>query len=271
LSFAVGLFTNLTRDHLDYHQTMEAYLAAKLRLTALLGPDGVEVVNADDPAWRGMPRRGPRRTFGLASTADVRAEELKLDHGGSTFVLRAREGGATIRLPLLGTFNVANALGAAAAALAVGEPFANVATRLNAAPQVPGRMERIVEHPSVVLRDYAHTPDALERALESLRGLTPGRLIVLFGAGGDRDRGKRPVMGRVAAEGADLVVVPGLAGRPFLRIADRLEAIRAALAEARPGDTVLLAGKGHETYQVVGHDKLPFDEREIVLRILGDS
>jgi UDP-N-acetylmuramoyl-L-alanyl-D-glutamate--2,6-diaminopimelate ligase len=289
LSFAVGLFTNLTRDHLDYHQTMEAYLAAKLRLTALLGPDGIEVVNADDPAWRGMPRRGPRRTFGLASTADVRAEELKLDHGGSTFVLRAREGGATIRLPLLGTFNVANALGAAAAALAVGEPFANVATRLNAAPQVPGRMERIVEHPSVVLRDYAHTPDALERALESLRGLTPGRLIVLFGAGGDRDRGKRPVMGRVAAEGADLVVVtsdnprtedpesiideivPGLAGRPFLRIADRLEAIRAALAEARPGDTVLLAGKGHETYQVVGHDKLPFDEREIVLRILGDS
>jgi UDP-N-acetylmuramoyl-L-alanyl-D-glutamate--2,6-diaminopimelate ligase len=140
-----------------------------------------------------------------------------------------------------------------------------------------------------VLRDYAHTPDALERALESLRGLTPGRLIVLFGAGGDRDRGKRPVMGRVAAEGADLVVVtsdnprtedpesiideivPGLAGRPFLRIADRLEAIRAALAEARPGDTVLLAGKGHETYQVVGQDKLPFDEREIVLRILGDS
>jgi UDP-N-acetylmuramoyl-L-alanyl-D-glutamate--2,6-diaminopimelate ligase len=289
LSFAAGIFTNLTRDHLDYHGTMESYLAAKLRLSGLLGADGVEVINADDAAWQAMPRRGPRRTFGLAPTADVRAEELTLDHGGSTFLLRAPEGSATVRLPLLGAFNVANALGAAAAALAVGESFPSVARRLGAAPQVPGRMERIVEHPSVVLRDYAHTPDALERALETLRPLTPGRLIVLFGAGGDRDRGKRPVMGRVTGEAADLVVVtsdnprtedpeaiiddivPGLAGRPYLRIADRLKAIHAALAEARPGDTVLLAGKGHETYQVVGKEKLPFDEREIVLRALGSA
>jgi UDP-N-acetylmuramoyl-L-alanyl-D-glutamate--2,6-diaminopimelate ligase len=289
LSFAAGVFTNLTRDHLDYHQTMEQYLAAKLRLSALLSPDGVEVVNLDDPAWRAMPRRSPRRTFGLSSGADVRADELRLDHGGSTFMVRAPEGHATIRLPLLGEFNVANALGAAAAALAVGVPFGQVAERLNAAPQVPGRMERITEHPSVVLRDYAHTPDALVRALETLRPLTPGRLIVLFGAGGDRDRGKRPVMGRVAAEGADFVVVtsdnprtedperiiddiePGLAGRPYVRIADRTEAIRAALRQAGPGDTVLLAGKGHETYQVIGHDKMPFDERTIVLDALGQG
>ncbi len=287
LSFAAGIFTNLTRDHLDYHQTMEAYLAAKLRLSSLLAPDGVEVVNADDTAWQAMPRRAPRLTFGLTPTADVRAEELNLDHGGSTFILRTPEGAAPVRLPLLGAFNVANALGAAAAALAVGEPFPAVAAGLNAAPQVPGRMERIVEHPSVVLRDYAHTPDALERALETLRPLTPGRLIVLFGAGGDRDRGKRPVMGRVSGEAADLVVVtsdnprtedpeaiiddivPGLAGRPFIRIADRKAAILAALAEAKRGDTVLLAGKGHETYQVVGKEKLPFDEREIVLQALG--
>lgn len=289
LTFAAGVFTNLTRDHLDYHGTMESYLAAKLRLSALLGPDGVEVVNADDPAWRQMPLRAARRTFGLSPVADVRAEELSLDHGGSTFLLRAPEGHATIRLPLLGEFNVANALGAAAAALAIGQPFARVAERLNAVPQVPGRMERITEHPAVVLRDYAHTPDALVRALETLRPLTPGRLIVLFGAGGDRDRGKRPVMGRVAAEGADVVVItsdnprtedpeaiiddiiPGVVGRPYVRIADRTEAIRAALKESRPGDTVLLAGKGHETYQVVGHEKLPFDERSIVLNALGQG
>ncbi|MEO8031058.1 MAG: UDP-N-acetylmuramoyl-L-alanyl-D-glutamate--2,6-diaminopimelate ligase [Gemmatimonadota bacterium] len=286
LSFAAGVFTNFTRDHLDYHGTMEDYLAAKLRLSALLAPDGIEVVNQDDPAWNGMPRRTPRLSFGLSLTADVRAEALALDHGGSTFLLKAPHGHAAIRLPLLGEFNVANALAAAAAALAVGEPFASVAAGLNAAPQVPGRMERITERPCVVLRDYAHTPDALARALETLRPLTPGKLIVLFGAGGDRDRGKRPVMGRVAAEGADLVVVtsdnprtedpeaiiddivPGLAGRPHLRITDRADAIKAALGRAGAGDTVLLAGKGHETYQVVGHDKVPFDERAIVLHAL---
>jgi len=289
LSFAAGVFTNLTRDHLDYHGTMESYFAAKLRLSSCLAPGGYEVVNLDDPAWRAMPPYRPRLAFGLDPAADVCAAELQLNHGGSSFLLRAREGQAAVRLPLLGSFNVSNALGAAAAALALRIPFDEVVAGLRAAPQVPGRMERIAEVPCVVLRDYAHTPDALERALETLRPLTPGRLFVVFGCGGDRDRGKRPVMGRIAAQLADVPVVTsdnprtedpeaivdevvaGIGGRPFLRQTDRAEAIRLALRQAVRGDTVLLAGKGHETYQVIGTSKVPFDERTIVLEALDHS
>ncbi len=282
LTFAAGVFTNLTRDHLDYHGTMEQYLAAKLRLSSYLALDGIEVVNLDDPVWREMPDRSGRITFGVHPAADVRASDFAMDAAGSRFRLASRWGNTEVSLPLLGDFNIANAMAAAACALGMGRPLGDVATRLAAAPQVPGRMERIAERPCVVLRDYAHTPDALERALATLRPLTAGRLIVVFGCGGDRDRGKRPLMGRIAAERADLAVVTsdnprtespeaiiddvedGMGSVPHLRLADRRAAIAAALAEARPADTVLLAGKGHETYQVIGTEKLPFDEREIV-------
>lgn len=192
-------------------------------------------------------------------------------------------------LPLLGEFNVANALGAAGAALALGLPFGTVVERLHQAPQIPGRMERIGSRPGPVLRDYAHTPDALERALRTLRPLTAGRLIVVFGCGGERDRGKRPIMGRLAAELADLAVVSsdnprgedpeaiireveaGMGSTPHARIADRRAAILWALAEARPEDTLLLAGKGHETYQVIGSEKVPFDEAAIVAEATGSA
>jgi UDP-N-acetylmuramoyl-L-alanyl-D-glutamate--2,6-diaminopimelate ligase len=212
----------------------------------------------------------------------VRASGVVLDASGSRFELSGRFGTVEASIPLLGDFNVANALAAAACALGLGRPLSDVVDRLASVPQVPGRMERISDTPCVVLRDYAHTPDALERAIATLRPLTRGRLIVLFGCGGDRDRGKRPIMGRIAAEGADLPVVTsdnprtedpgaiiddiekGMGNVPHLRITDRLAAIHAALNEAREGDTVLLAGKGHETYQVVGTDRVPFDEREIV-------
>jgi UDP-N-acetylmuramoyl-L-alanyl-D-glutamate--2,6-diaminopimelate ligase len=287
LTFAAGIFTNLTRDHLDYHGTMEAYLAAKLKLSTLLGLSGVEVVNLDDPAWRVLPANDRRVTFGLGADADVRAANLELGAAGSRFLLDGRFGRADVALPLLGDFNVSNALAAAACALALGHPLADVATRLSASPQVPGRMELISERPCAVLRDYAHTPDALERALRTLRPLTPGRIIVVFGCGGDRDRGKRPLMGQLAAELSDLPVVTsdnprtenpdaiiddverGMGSVPRLRIADRRLAIAAALGEARSGDTLLLAGKGHETYQVIGTEKQPFDEREIVLAALA--
>jgi UDP-N-acetylmuramoyl-L-alanyl-D-glutamate--2,6-diaminopimelate ligase len=282
LSFAAGIFTNLTRDHLDYHATMEAYLAAKLRLDGLLAFDGVQVVNADDPAWRALPAGRRRVTFGLGGQADVRAEEVTLASAGSTLRLAGPAGRAMVSLPLLGEFNVANALGAAAAALGLGRTFDEVVERLGTAPQVPGRMERLATQPAVILRDYAHTPDALERALDALRPLTPGRLVVVFGCGGDRDRGKRPVMGRIAVTHADLAIVTsdnprtedpehimddveqGMGSAAHHRFADRREAIAAALGEAGPGDTVLLAGKGHETYQVIGTEKVAFDEREIV-------
>lgn len=282
LTFAAGVFTNLTRDHLDYHATMEAYLAAKLRLDGLLGLQGLQVVNADDPAWQALPGGRRRLTFGIAGTAHVRAEEVSLGNAGSTFRLVTPMGQAVVQLPLLGDFNVSNALGAAAAALGLGRPFDEVVERLGTAPQVPGRMERLATQPAVILRDYAHTPDALERALGALRPLTPGRLVVVFGCGGDRDRGKRPVMGRIAVTLADVAVITsdnprtedpdhimddveqGMGTAPHQRVADRREAIAAALRVAAPGDTVLLAGKGHETYQVIGTEKVPFDEREIV-------
>jgi UDP-N-acetylmuramoyl-L-alanyl-D-glutamate--2,6-diaminopimelate ligase len=282
LSFAAGVFTNLTRDHLDYHGTMESYLAAKLKLGGMLTEGGVEVVNLDDAAWAVLPAGARRVTFGLHPAADVRASGLVLGAAGSRFRLEGCFGTAEISLPLLGDFNVANALAAAACALGVGVPLAEVAGRLSTSPQVPGRMELLTETPCVVLRDYAHTPDALERALATLRPLTRGRLVVVFGCGGDRDKGKRPLMGRIAAAGADLAVVTsdnprtedpagiiddieqGMAGAAHVRIVDRLEAIHTTLAGARTGDTVLLAGKGHETYQILGTAKVPFDEREIV-------
>jgi UDP-N-acetylmuramoyl-L-alanyl-D-glutamate--2,6-diaminopimelate ligase len=287
LGFAAGVFTNLTRDHLDYHGTMESYLAAKLKLTALLTLAGVEVVNLDDDAWRALPTRASRVTFGLHPAADVRASGVTLDASGSRFRLEGRFGGAEASLPLLGDFNVSNALAAIACALGLGRPLDDVVARLAKSPQVPGRMERIADRPCIVLRDYAHTPDALERALATLRPLTRGRIIVVFGCGGDRDRGKRPIMGRIAAEGADLAIATsdnprtedpgaiiddieqGMGGVPHLRIVDRLAAIHAALEQARPGDTLLLAGKGHETYQVLGTEKVPFDERAIVRAATG--
>jgi UDP-N-acetylmuramoyl-L-alanyl-D-glutamate--2,6-diaminopimelate ligase len=282
LAFAAGVFTNLTRDHLDYHGTMEAYLSAKLRLSALLRLGGLEVVNLDEGAWHGMPACTSRLTFGVDPAADVRATDIVLDAAGSRFHMSGHFGPAEVSLPLLGDFNVANALAAAATALGLGRPVAHIVERLAGAPQVPGRMERIAETPCIVLRDYAHTPDALERALTSLRPLTSGRIIVVFGCGGDRDKGKRPIMGRIAAELSDLAIATsdnprtedpgaiiddieqGMGGMSHLRIPDRLAAIHAALNEARAGDTILLAGKGHETYQVIGTERLPFDEREIV-------
>ncbi len=290
LAFAVAVFTNLTRDHLDYHGTMEAYHAAKLRLLGLLAADGVVVLNADEAAWRAIPRSSRTLTFGTEAAAEVRALDVVGDASGSRFRLTGRYGTREATLPLPGEFNVANALAAAATSLAIGRRIDEVVDRLADAPQIPGRMERIAAGPFTVLRDYAHTPDALARVLETLRPLTAGRLIALFGCGGDRDRGKRPLMAKAAAPRADFLfltsdnprtedpdrildeIQAGLPpGTPHLRMTDRRVAIQAALAEAKAGDTVLLAGKGHETYQVIGTETRPFDERMIVRELLGAS
>jgi len=288
LVFAAAIFTNLTRDHLDYHKTFEAYFAAKARLVAYLAPDGLAVVNADDAAWAKLPRAPRRITFGERGKADVTAADVVADARGARFTLVTSAGRHAVALPLLGRFNVANALGVAACAVGLGVRPAEVAERLSTAPQVPGRMERIAADPCTVLRDYAHTPDALERALETTRDITApgGRVIVVFGAGGDRDRGKRAPMGAAAASLADIAIATsdnprtedperildeveaGMGSRPHYRLTDRRAAIAQALELARLGDTVLLAGKGHESYQVVGTVKQPFDEREIV-RELG--
>ena len=288
LVFDGAVFTNLSREHLDYHRTMDEYRVAKLKLFDYLATTGVAAVNGDDPAWAGLEGRARVVTFGLKPGRSVRAEAVELGPVSSRFTLAGRFGSADIELPLPGEFNVSNALGAATVALGMGLGMAAVAEGLGQAPQVPGRMERLVEHPCVVLRDYAHKPDALERVLQTLRPLTRERLIVLFGCGGDRDTGKRPIMGRIAAQLADLTVVTSdnprtedpdriidevMAGIPagaaVQRIADRREAIRWALGQSRAGDTLVLAGKGHETYQLVGKEYLPFDERTIVADALA--
>ncbi len=328
LAFDVAVFTSFSRDHLDYHGTMAAYFAAKAKLVSMLKPDGVAVVNGAEPAWGALPEAPRTLSFitDLSDTPDaattlarasatVRAESVRFDATGSQFTLRARDGSsgglrAETGIPLLGDFNVTNATGAVAAAWALGGSLDSLAAALRGLPQVPGRLERLLEHPTV-LRDYAHTPDALDRALRAVRPFActpegnPTRVIALFGCGGDRDRGKRPEMGAIAQKHADVVILtsdnprtedperilddieagmrvaPGsaanaganaganvAAGRtPHVRIEDRREAIAHALRIARPHDVVLLAGKGHETYQIRGTEKLHFDEAEIVAEL----
>lgn len=294
IPFDAAIFTNLTRDHLDYHQTMEAYFASKARLVGLLARTGVAVVNQDDRAWDKLPDAPRRVTFGLRaqrSGAQVHATYLASNPSysaeGSSWALYANGTSYDVELPLLGDFNVANALGAAAAVVALGRDPAEMATRLWSVPQVPGRLERIADVP-VVLRDYAHTPDALERALAAVRPFARGRLIVVFGCGGDRDPGKRPQMGAVAARHADHAIITsdnprtedpdrildeieaGMTGSSHERIEDRRAAIGRALSLAHPvDDLVLLAGKGHETYQIRGTEKTPFDEAAIVGELLA--
>ena len=283
LHFAAGVFTNLTRDHLDYHVTMDAYFAAKAMLIPLLARDGAAVVNAEDAAWNALP--AAPRTIRFGSGGDVRAERIRFSSRGSVWQLAIGLEVHDISLPLIGDFNIANALGAAGAAYAMGVSPADIARRLSTLPQVPGRLEIIAEHPTV-LRDYAHTPDALERALAAVRPFCGGRLIVVFGCGGDRDRGKRPEMGRIAESFADLAIATSdnprtedperilddiEAGmqKPHERIEDRREAIADAMQLAGPTDVIVLAGKGHETYQIRGTVKYPFDEREIVRDLMS--
>jgi UDP-N-acetylmuramoyl-L-alanyl-D-glutamate--2,6-diaminopimelate ligase len=277
-----AVFTNLTRDHLDYHRTMGAYFAAKATLLSYLRPTGTCVANADDSVWRQLPRTGRTIWYSAAdAAADVRASGIRFGPRGSEWDLEISGHPALrVHLPLIGDFNVANALAAGAAAWALGVSPATVAERLSTVPQVPGRLEVLHDAPTV-LRDYAHTPDALERALQAVRPFAAGRLIVVFGAGGDRDRGKRPQMGAIVDRLADVAIVTSDNPRTedperilddieqgmtkaHERLEDRGRAVARAIEMAGPQDLIVLAGKGHETYQVRGTTPYPFDEREIV-------
>ena len=284
VAFDVVAFTNLTRDHLDYHGTMEKYFAAKAKLLDYLLPHGTVVFNLDDPAWTDLQTSRRRVAFSVRVSAEVHASDIRFGPRGSEFTLALGPDRANVRLPLIGDFNVVNALGAAASAFALGVRAQMIADRLSTMPQVPGRLEVLRESPTV-LRDYAHTPDALDRALAAVRPFAPERLIVVFGCGGDRDKGKRPVMGGIAEEKADLAIVTsdnprtedpeailddieqGMHRTNHERIEDRRAAIERALTTSSPADVIVLAGKGHEDYQIRGTEKLPFDEKVIVAEL----
>jgi UDP-N-acetylmuramoyl-L-alanyl-D-glutamate--2,6-diaminopimelate ligase len=292
IRFDVALFTNLTQDHLDFHADMEDYFRAK-RLLFEMEP-GVAIVNVDDPYGERLAEDFECVTFSAeGAEADYRARDVAFDAGGAEFTAVGPEGETPVRIGLPGHFNVANALAALTAASALGVEPAVAADGLAAAGRVPGRFEPVDEgQPFAVLVDYAHTPDSMENVLRAARRLTEGRLISVFGAGGDRDRDKRPKMGRVGAELSDLAVVTSdnpRSERPEAIIeeilagigegngveveVDRRAAIALALSRAEPGDTVVIAGKGHEQGQEFeGGRKIPFDDREVAreaLRRLG--
>jgi UDP-N-acetylmuramoyl-L-alanyl-D-glutamate--2,6-diaminopimelate ligase len=297
LDFDVALFTNLTRDHLDFHGTFEDYRRAKRRLFELLAaspkPGRTAVVNADDAAGAAMVAGLdiPVLPFGLGPAARVRAVEHASDLDGIRMTVDTPAGRLTLCSPLIGEHNVMNLLGAVAAGLALGLAPDAIATALAGVGTVPGRFERVqAGQPFLVVVDYAHTPDALERVLLTARKITRGRLGVVFGCGGDRDRTKRPIMGEIAARLADRAwvtsdnprserpaaiideIVAGMTGATgrYATEPDRRQAIGAALDWARAGDTVVIAGKGHETYQIIGADVLDFDDRAVARAILGE-
>ena len=289
LEFDVGVFTNLTQDHLDFHETLESYRDAKARLfRSETRGDRTKrftgAVNVDDPVGRWIKERAdhPVLGFGMGADADLRAEGVELRPDGTSF--RIREAGEVTRvaLRLRGAFNAMNGLAAFAAGRALGIPRPSIVAGLEKVAAVPGRLEPVDEgQPFQVLVDYAHTPDALERALEAVRAFKPARVICVFGCGGDRDKGKRPLMGSVAVRLADRVILTsdnprsedpesilrdieaGVRGATNVStIVDRAKAIAAAIDACAPGDALLIAGKGHETYQIIGPKTLPFDDRE---------
>lgn len=289
IRFAAGLFTNLSQDHLDFHGSMEDYCDAKALLFRQCEKG---VYNADDP-WADRVTRDapcPLSSFG-EKAGELRGENIRLAVDGVDFDA-CRDGETVpVRVNIPGGFTVYNALGVMAAARELGVPLADSARVLRQSAGVKGRVEVVpVPGEYTVLIDYAVTPDAIENVLATVRDFARGRVVILFGCGGDRDRGKRPKMGRIAARMADFVVVtsdnprtevpgdiiadilPGLEGTetPYVVVEDRVEAIRYALDHARKDDVIILAGKGHETYQIVGHEKRHLDEREVVAAYIAE-
>jgi UDP-N-acetylmuramyl-tripeptide synthetase len=298
--FAAAAFTNLTQDHLDFHGTLEAYREAKLELFAnprYQPADGsmIGVINADDPAAPIFAQRalGPVREFGLTG-GDYRAAEVSLRPDGSLFQLIHPRGETPVAMQLVGSFNVANALAALALAVELGVDAEVAARSLAAVPPVAGRFQRVPNSgngkPTVVV-DYAHTPDGLEKVLSTAHEIAPGRVVVVFGCGGDRDRTKRPLMAAVTAKWArDIIVtsdnprtedpcriiddiLAGFGPQDHARVQvepDRAKAIRRAIIAAAPADLVVVAGKGHEDYQIFADRTIHFDDREEAARVLAE-
>jgi UDP-N-acetylmuramoyl-L-alanyl-D-glutamate--2,6-diaminopimelate ligase len=292
IDFSVAEFTNLTQDHLDYHIDMNEYLRQKLRLFERIeGPDKFTVANIDDPSGAKFVAASRVRCITYGRTGDVRAKNVRVDLRNASFITETPWGKADIRSHLLGTHNVYNVLGAIAVCGGLKIPIETIAQGIESLASVPGRFEHIdCGQDFQVVVDYAHTEDGLRNVLQAAREICQGRVICVFGCGGDRDRTKRPKMGGVAAELADFCVVTsdnprtespekiledietGLTGRrrgeDYIVIADRREAIQRSIETAQAGDLVMIAGKGHEDYQIVGTEKHHFDDREIARDLL---
>jgi len=294
IDFDVAVFTNLSGDHLDYHGSMEQYRRAKAKLFEHLQPIAIAVLNRADPTSADLVRRTPAKRkiwYGLGTRAEVRATDLNITAAGSSFILNCAGNKLPVNSRLPGTHNVANCLAAAAAALALGLDPKTIVDGLGKLQSVPGRLEPVPwSGPFSVLVDYAHTHDALANVLRAVRAITQQQLIVVFGCGGDRDRSKRPKMAAQASDLADRIFVTSdnprtedpeeiirqiLTGittqaRPRTQvITDRRQAIEAALASAAGGDVVLIAGKGHESYQIIGTERRPFDDRAVAAEWLN--
>ncbi|MGB4505258.1 MAG: UDP-N-acetylmuramoyl-L-alanyl-D-glutamate--2,6-diaminopimelate ligase [Syntrophaceticus sp.] len=296
--FDVGVYTNITQDHLDFHGSLDEYLAAKMLLFEGLGKERTKkrpcyaVVNNDDSAAKRIKHctRVPVITYGIHEQADVRADQVRLTPEGSSFVVVHSEGDFQVFTSLPGEFNVYNSLAAISVGLKEGVPVTVIKDALQKMKGVPGRFELVDEGQNfTVVIDYAHTPDGLKNVLKTARAITRGRLITVFGCGGDRDAGKRPIMGRISGEISDYTVITSdhprsedpeqieqqiedgirqIKNAHYTIITDRYQAIRHALLSARDGDFVVIAGKGHETYQVIGDQVLPFDDHQVVREIL---
>jgi len=288
LSFRAGIFTNLTQDHLDYHGTMEEYFRAKKVLFDMLGADAVAITNADDPRGRDVIAGTHSRTitYGTTPEADIRAVDIDVTIQGVRFSVETRNGKESVTSPLTGRFNVANILAAYATGVGLGLPVEQLMRGIAGLKAVRGRFEKILSPAGwTAVVDYAHTPDALENCLRTIDEILPrvkrGRIITIFGCGGNRDAGKRPIMGRIASQRSDVIIVTSdnprkenpkaiieqvmagvEKGVEVYSEVDRRKAIVMGLDLARPGDIVLVAGKGHETYQVVGDTKSHLDDRE---------
>ena len=293
LQFHTTVFTNLTRDHLDFHGTMDAYAAAKQMLFDGAGaqPPRYAVLNRDDENARHLKMQARTKVlwYGLGPEADLRPRHISSGFQGLRFDVQFGKTRFAVESPLIGKINVYNILAACGAGLSYGIPPETIARGIAALPAVPGRFERIDEgQPFVVVVDYAHTDDALRNVISVARGLNPKRVITLFGCGGDRDRSKRPLMGQAAAEASDFVVLTSDNPRsedplaimndalvgvrrvdvPHVAEPDRAAAIARALNMAREGDLVILAGKGHETYQILKDQTVPFDDRAVAREVL---
>lgn len=297
IEFDAAIFTNLTQDHLDYHKTMEGYLQAKARLFKELKGNKqpkVGIINGDDPAAQTLCQVSAARTvlYGIhAENLAYRADNIQLSAHGIQMTVHFHGKSQEVHYRTPGMFSVYNALAAFAWAIESGRDAQLAADALAEIHGVPGRFENVREgQPFPVIVDYAHTPDGLENVLKTAREFTQGRLITVFGCGGDRDKGKRPQMGEISARLSDFVIVTsdnprteepeqiikdilvGVSGVEYTAMVNRKEAIETACRIAKPGDTVLIAGKGHEDYQIIGHETFPFDDREVAkeaLRGLG--